>query len=391
MDAGYILGKLTPFANNKYLLSNDQTTDDIIKQIIDTHKKYKSDYDKISNYFWKGSVKKTCKYLFNFLKDNVQYSIEPDTRQSVKSPAAILSTGKYKHGGNDCKHYSLFQAGILDSLNRKGKKIEWCYRFANYKLFQTTPHHVFIVVTINGKEFWCDPVLNYWDQKKMYLNKIDKKMSLYSISGTNCNPKRMMMVRDSFGQLDVIGKHKTRAERKAKRSTRRAGRREGENCKGRTVAKYAPPLIAGRKAFLLLVRLNFKKFALKLYKSLQDPAKRDKLFITWCKLGGNARMLEGTVNKAVNKYKRKHPGTMIGAVALTAVITAATPIIVALLKFMGGNSADIENAPMDQAEDQSTMPAEESTQDAVGSIDPYMLYGAIGLGALYLLTRKKSR
>ena len=183
MNVGYLLGKLTPFANKKNMLVENQKTTDIIKKIIDTHNKYKSDYDNISNHFWKGNVKNTCKYLFDFLKKNVKYSIEPDTRQSVKSPAAILATGKFSDGGNDCKHYSLFQAGILDSLKRSGKQIDWCYRFANYKLFSSVPHHVFIVVKINGIEYWCDPVLDTWNEHKPYINKIDKNMSLYSISG----------------------------------------------------------------------------------------------------------------------------------------------------------------------------------------------------------------
>ena len=123
MNIGKLLGILTPFANNKQLLVDDQDTDDIISHILKAHKKYASDYDKISDYFWKGNAVDTSHFVFDFLKKNVVYSIEPESRQSVKSPAAILSTGAYKSGGNDCKHYSLFQAGIYDSLRRKGKKI----------------------------------------------------------------------------------------------------------------------------------------------------------------------------------------------------------------------------------------------------------------------------
>jgi hypothetical protein len=299
MDTGYLLGKLTPFANSRKVIVSNQSTGDIINQIIETHKKYQNDYDQISDKFWKGNVKNTCKFLFNFLKKNVAYSIEPDYRQSVKSPAAILATGKYKDAGNDCKHFSLFQAGILDSLKRKGKNIDWCYRFANYKLFSTTPHHVFIVVKINGKEYWSDPVLNYWDQKKPYINKIDKKMSLYSISG--------------------IG-----ARRKARRP------------KKRRLSKIA--LFPARKAFLLLVRINFNKFALKLYRRL-NSANRAELLNKWVKLGGNVRLLESTVNKAVAKYKRKFPGRSIGAApAAAAIIAAAAPVISVLLKFLKENN-----------------------------------------------------
>jgi hypothetical protein len=363
MNTSYLLGKLTPFANNRKMIVSNQSTGDIIKQIIDTHNKYKNDYDKISDQFWKGNVKNTCEYLFDFLKKNVVYSIEPDYRQSVKSPAAILATGQYSTGGNDCKHYSLFQAGILDSLKRKGKNIDWCYRFANYKLFSTTPHHVFVVVKINGKEYWCDPVLNYWDQKKPYINKIDKKMSLYSISG--------------------IGRT---------RKHRHLG------------AKIA--LFPGRKAFLALVRINFDKFAIKLYRKLNGP-KRAELLYKWEKLGGKPALLISTVNKAVAKYKRKHPGRSIGAEPLSVTIIAtATPIITALLKFLKPEKADeiteassavqdsVQNyrdsqqSSADQSQDQSQQSS--ADQQTVSGVNPYYLYGGLALAG-YFLYKNKSK
>jgi len=354
MDVGYLLGRLTPFANSRKMIVSNQSTGDIIKQIIDTHNKYKNDYDKISDQFWKGNVKNTCKYLFNFLKKNVVYSIEPDYRQSVKSPAAILATGQYSTGGNDCKHYSLFQAGILDSLKRKGKSIDWCYRFANYKLFSTTPHHVFVVVKINGKEFWCDPVLNYWDQKKPYINKIDKKMSLYSISG--------------------IGARRTKRPKK------------------RRLSKIA--LFPARKAFLLLVRINFNKFALKLYRRL-NSVNRAELLSKWQKLGGNPKLLETTVLKAIAKYKRKYPGRSIGAApAAAAVIAAAAPVIAVLLKFLKPEKADEIDEAADAVteaaqnyDDQSEEQAPE--QETVGAINPYYLYGGLALAGYFLYTNKK--
>ena len=358
MKSANLLGILSPFGNNKNVIVENQSTKDIMQQIIETHKTYKSDYDKISDQFWKGSVKATCKYLFDFLKANVKYDVEPDYRQSVKSPAAILSTGRYTNGGNDCKHYSLFQAGILDSLARKGHKIDWCYRFANYKLFQTMPHHVFVVVKINGVEYWCDPVLNYWNQRKPYINKIDRKMALYSISG--------------------IGKVRKRR---------------------RIASKVA--LFPARKAFLLLVRLNFNKFAIKLFRRL-NSAKKAELLQKWNQLGGNSQLLISTVNKAVAKYNKKHPGKKIGysISGPEAIILAAAPIIAALLKFLKPEKADeIDQATeavtqaaqaysesADQSQDQSQ---DQSEQQTVGAVNPYLLYGGLALAGYYIFKNKK--
>ena len=70
MKSESLLGILTPFANKKSMIVENQSTNDIMQQIIETHNLYQKDYDKISDQFWKGSVKATCKYLFDFLKTN---------------------------------------------------------------------------------------------------------------------------------------------------------------------------------------------------------------------------------------------------------------------------------------------------------------------------------
>jgi len=166
----FLLNRLKPYQKKQVLLYNNQSTSDIITTLLNSHKLYASEYDKISDYFWTGSARGTAHKIFNFLKRNVPYRIESDSRQTIKSPSAILS------GAGDCKHYSQFIGGTLSSLCRKGKKIDWCYRFANYKLFGSTPHHVFCVVKSPYVEIWCDPVLHSFDYKKPYVNKIDKKI-----------------------------------------------------------------------------------------------------------------------------------------------------------------------------------------------------------------------
>lgn len=167
---GYLLNKLKPYQKKQVLLYNNQSTSDIITTLLNSHKLYASEYDKIAKYFWTGTARGTAHKIFNFLKINVPYRIESDARQTIKSPSAILS------GAGDCKHYSSWIGGIMSALCRQGKKIDWCYRFANYKLFGTTPHHVFCVIKTPYGEIWCDPVLHSFDYKKPYVNKIDKKI-----------------------------------------------------------------------------------------------------------------------------------------------------------------------------------------------------------------------
>lgn len=491
MEVNKLLGKLKPFANKTVLVSNYQNSADIIQEIIKAHAKYSGEYDKIAPYFWKGNLKKTCEYIFNYLKKNVSYDIEPDTKQTVKSPSAIIAQGY-----GDCKHYSLFIAGILDSLRRSGKNINWSYRFANYKLFARTPHHVFVVADPKTKrEIWIDPVLEFFDNQKPYINAVDKnykQMALYSISGigrrkpnrffymqfrkynkflniyrrkgydqpgsrfysrylrlTNlinrlasklniaspvqastlvqastpvqasapnynqvvCGFNRGLKLTQVAGfgccgnkvgysaeqkdtdlknlcskmkeyaakgwadpnspyyneffvaqkeynrvkmsglgffgttSIDGIGR-RTKAQRKAKRRARRERRRSGTNCKGRLGAKIA--LTLARRAYLLLVRLNFKKLGVKTHIALQNPTTAAKIYKKWCNLGGKASLLRSTARKAYEKARRKgkvsgdfNTSGMIGVepTTLAALWAQAQPVMAALSPLLALASA----------------------------------------------------
>lgn len=379
VQSEFLLQRLSPFTNQKKLLVEYQSTNDIIKSLCDAHEKYKQEYDKIAKYFWQGNVKSTCNYIWKFLKHNVYYDIEPDNRQTVKSPSAILSTGRFRSGKNDCKHYSSFFGGVLSALQRQGIKINWCYRFANYKLFETTPHHVFVVVKHNGNEIWCDAVLSGFNYQKPYINKIDKKMALYSISGVGCN--KCYEQSGGFGEVSL---GKTKQQKKQ-------SRRAGINCKGRTVAKAS--LSVPRNAFLTLVRLNFKKFAVKLHNRMQNPATKLQIMEKWCKMGGDARKLESAVEKAYQKYKRKQLNRVsgIGTPVAVTIISTATPLLIAMAKFLKPERADeIEEtgeAIQQSIENyQSSTSANEDNDQSVSGFDTktLLMYGGIGFVMYYL-------
>jgi hypothetical protein len=174
-----LLQKLPIYNGNIGILKYDQSTDDIITNLLNVHNEYKKDYDKIYPYFLGNSLYDTCNNIFNFLKRNVLYKIEPSTKQTLKSPSAIIAQGY-----GDCKQYSQFAGGILDAISRNKKNINWCYRFSSYNDNKEL-QHVFIVAKDNsGKEIWIDPVLETFNKKKKYTYKVDKKpMALYKISG----------------------------------------------------------------------------------------------------------------------------------------------------------------------------------------------------------------
>ena len=180
-----VLQKLAPFTNFKKVLIEDQNTSDIIQGILDNHKNYESQYDKISEMFIDDNEVETAKNVFKFLKDNVPYYVEPIEKQTLRSPSAIISIKE----GADCKSYASFINGIMSSLNRKGIfKVPLAYRFASYRYDTREPQHVFAVLYPNTKnEVWVDPVLNKFDQRKEPVFIKDKKikMALIAMSGTS--------------------------------------------------------------------------------------------------------------------------------------------------------------------------------------------------------------
>jgi hypothetical protein len=144
-----LLQVLPPYQGNELLIKKKQSSKDIIREVIDAHEYFKPDYDSIARFF-QGDPIKIMKWCFDFVSNNVRYEIETEEDQTTMSPAAILSLKK-----GDCKHYSSFVAGVLDSMNRRGTgHFDWHYRFAGYN--GDPIGHVFVVVKHQGKEYWID-------------------------------------------------------------------------------------------------------------------------------------------------------------------------------------------------------------------------------------------
>ena len=317
MQKNILLGRLKSFGGNSKMIVRDQQVPDIISAMLSAHKMYASEYDKISKDFYSGDGVQTAKKLFEFLKKNVQYKIESDKSQRIMSPSAILSLGK-----NDCKNYALFIMGVLDSLKRKGlidNKIY--YRFASYKLLDEIPHHVFAVIQDNeGNEYFIDPVLSTFNERKTYYHKIDKipNMPLYSVSG--------------------IGQTKKKPAAKSVAPVQKE--------KKKIVLKIA--LAPARGSFLLLVGLNFMGLATKLKTAFDNRA--DETQNWWKNLGGNPNELLRKVEQGAKKKRiaatdvEFNSEGQIGVVATGTAAAAATaaPILIKLAEFLSKLGIDVK-------------------------------------------------
>lgn len=393
MQKNILLGRLKSFGGNSKMLVRDQQVPDIISAMLSAHKMYATEYDKISQDFYSGDGIQTAKKLFDFLKKNVRYKIESDKNQRIMSPSAILSLGK-----NDCKNYALFIMGVLDSLKRKGlitNKIY--YRFASYKLLDEIPHHVFAVIQDqNGNEYFIDPVLSIFNERKTYYHKIDKEptMPLYSVSGIGAAKKKTA----------------------AKASTPAAQPKE----KKKIVLKIA--LAPARGSFLLLVGLNFMGLATKLKNAFDNRA--DETQNWWKNLGGNPNELLRKTEQGAKKKRLLGSDVefasegQVGVVATGTAAAAATaaPILIKLAEFLSKLGIDVKevaevgkqvlakqvkNVVEKKLESDAKM--EQASQDEIDSIVdqaenfnadgsaktnyiPFVIGGAV---VLYLIGRKK--
>jgi len=205
----FILQKLSPFKNYKKVITTDQSTKDIVNGIVDTHYKWDSEYDKISQYFVGADVEETAKNVWEFLKNNVPYYIESSNNQTLRSPAAIVSMP------GDCKSYALFTNGIFSSLARKGiMNVPVAYRFASYKEGIKEPGHVFAVLFPGTKnEIWVDPVLDRFNDKSkqptFYKDK-KVKMSLIALSGIDNNYSAQAKFKEMSAYRDQLVRDRDR-------------------------------------------------------------------------------------------------------------------------------------------------------------------------------------
>ncbi len=305
MTRAELLGRLAPYRGTEKTLVQNQDTADIMAGIAQWHKRYGHHYDGISALFLGREAKETARRVFDFLKGNVNYIIEGDDRQTLKTPAAIIAQG---HG--DCKHYSLFIGGILDSLARLGlQRTPWAFRFASYRWYDETPQHVFVVLNPGTRgEIWVDPVLSRFDQRKPYTHAIDKRMALVGISGVQA-PAQMA------GLKDILKKGK------------------------QVVLKVAAA--PSRAAFLGIVRINVFGLANKLHTIWErNPA---SLRQWWGGLGGEINKLTDVIESGRKKPRIDRPPAS-AAVGIdpgtAAVIAAAAPVLTALIGLFQKNNID---------------------------------------------------
>ena len=148
-----ILAHLPAYRDEWQLITQRQYVPDIIAEVSEAHRLYGAYYDQFSYLFYNTDPDAVCNALHTFCKRYIRYKEEP-----IEVQTSALPTGILVHGEGDCKHYSLFNAGVLASLNRLyGCCFEAYFYFAGYRRAKE-PHHVYVAVRDSeDTEIWLDP------------------------------------------------------------------------------------------------------------------------------------------------------------------------------------------------------------------------------------------
>lgn len=158
------------------LKHEDGNTNDIISVILEADTKAAPFTKKFAPTLKGATLFETCRNVWEFVKTEIPYKIDPLGIQWIKSPGRLWSD---KEG--DCKSFSLFIGSCLRNLG-----IPYGYRFASYRHQDPTPTHVYVFVPLpNGVEIILDAVWSGpFNTQKSFAHKIDKLMAKISYLGS---------------------------------------------------------------------------------------------------------------------------------------------------------------------------------------------------------------
>ena len=149
-----ITAQLPPYADEWELIKQRQYVPDIMEEICTSHYMFQDYYDCFSFLFYRRSAEKVAEALYRYCKNFIRYKAETARKQTTGLPTGIVYRGQ-----GDCKHYALFCAGVIASLNRLYNcGFDWCFYFAGYGDAEE-PYHVFVSIYDDQEreEIWIDP------------------------------------------------------------------------------------------------------------------------------------------------------------------------------------------------------------------------------------------
>jgi len=386
----------------------------------------------------------TARNIWNFLKQNIQYTKDTPDAQLIRLPSRFIADGK-----GDCKSYALTAAALLAN---NGMPV--AFRYANY-MFGTIPSHIYTISQDeSGNEIIVDGVWNKFNSEKKPTYKFDRIMRVETLSGTETAQRYAAPDTSDAAFQIFLPKYLSKrpkaaaifahlAKNNPERYQRRLNNlrakwvrwqqnriRRGRLYKGRlseiitgieldsAIGKFGffkkifkgikkigkgalsigkkIALAPARRAFRTLVALNFKGLAKKLARvDAKDRASLDK---KWKQVGGSPGALRSSIKAGYNRWAKKHgkgPMTGIYGCDLTDIQREAVAMgicgpdddgigaLPAILALAGAVFAALAPLLRKHGEDPNAPEAEESKVDNVMNTvtDAVESYNAITKGA----------
>lgn len=263
------------------LISGWQNTNDIVKAIQNQHSENLQAANKIKHLFCADDERTTARNIFDFLKYEIEYRVEPATKQTTKTLQRFIHDGY-----GDCKHFALFANTILQQCGYKG-----LYRFSGYRDKQNVQH---VYSYLPNTNTILDAVLPSFDTEKPYKIKKDYNMSLYKLSGFD----------DEVGKIsfDKIKSNLKNAAAKSSNVVKKAASQIPAAANKLADSTKTVGLAVPRSAFRGLVALNVHGLATNL-KQLTEQKGTFAGLQWWSDLGGDVDDLQKTINSGSTKAK----------------------------------------------------------------------------------------
>ncbi|MBI4929300.1 MAG: hypothetical protein HY841_00940 [Bacteroidetes bacterium] len=149
--------------------------------------------EKIAEMLRGSTIGETCKNIWHFVYDHVNYHKDDEGLEQIRSPAR---TWHDRFRGVDCDCYTVLISSILTNL-----KIPHRLRIARYK--QDYFQHIYpIVPRASGKYITIDCVVDHFNYEEPYTEIKDTTMDLQYLSGLDEKPTTAD-VQDLFGEEEI--------------------------------------------------------------------------------------------------------------------------------------------------------------------------------------------
>lgn len=150
-----------PNYKRRVLVNGNQTTKEIAAGLLIAERDSRIYWPFLRTAFLNSDKLKTCKRIFDYCRQNIEYKKETANDQTVRTVNRIIKEGKTK--GADCKHFAILCVSACLACN-----IPAWFRLVSYSTYNPDPTHVYCIARVGGVNIAIDPVLSAFDTELQY-------------------------------------------------------------------------------------------------------------------------------------------------------------------------------------------------------------------------------